>query len=387
MIHFSFSSVLMTVLMSNVLLIVITVCFRNDRLLMNIGYKLMAVFCLVTSLRLLLPFELPITKTLPLPEAITNIVGNIRHSYGTVLGVEVSFWTGFCVVWIAGIILQIIIYVNEYLSVKNYIQKYGVDVTGNEPYASTLKELCSEKQLSQVRVLMVKGINAPMIFGLRRAKILLPAEAVVSDSNAQNALEHEIYHYMHHDLWVKMAVCCLVTVYWWNPCSHLLKRQIDILMEMRIDDHIMSKGPEEALAYVASLHSYAVNVRDKQKGKQETAPLFGLRNHSIHYRLCVMRRRYSKANYGVCACMLILMLVLYIGSYMFIGEALGYKPEVEKSFVTMTEENISAIQNKEGTYDIYLDGGIYLETTDTLEFYPADVKIYLSEDEYHEKNK
>lgn len=386
MIHFSFSSVLMTVLMSNVLLVVIALCFRNDNLLMNIGYKMMAVFCLVTLLRLLLPFELPIARTLPFPEAITNLVGNFRHSYGTVLGIDLSLWTGFCAIWVIGIIVQLMIAVKERMTVKNYIRIYGVDVTDNEPYASMLRELCTEKQLQHVRILLVEAIGTPMISGLRRAKILLPIGANVSNSDSRYAIEHEIYHYAHHDLWIKVAVGCLVTIYWWNPCSHLLKRQIDTLIDMRIDDRIMSKGPEEALAYVTSMHRYAVSARERQKEKGDTALLFGLRNRTIHYRLCVMRSRYNKANYGVCVGMLIFMLTLYIGSYLVIGEASGYKLEASESFITMTDENTYAIQNKDGTYNIYLDGGIYLETTDSLEYYPADIKIYSSEEEYLKEN-
>lgn len=92
MIHFSFSSVLMTVLMSNVLLIAITFCFRNEKLLMNIGYKLMAVFCLVTLVRLLFPFELPVTVTLAFPRVISNAIAAVRHPWGYFL--ELSYPLG-----------------------------------------------------------------------------------------------------------------------------------------------------------------------------------------------------------------------------------------------------------------------------------------------------
>lgn len=226
---FSFSSVLMTVIMSNVLLVVITLCLCSDRLLINFTYKMMALLCLVVLLRLLLPFELSIARTLAFPRSISNIVVNIRHSYGTVLGIDLSLWTGFCAIWIAGIIVQLMIAVRERMAVKNCVRMYGVDVTDNEPYASTLKELCTEKQLGRVRILLVKGIMTPMTSGLRHTKILLPKEASVLDANTRYAMEQEIYYYAHRDLWIKVAVGCLATVYWWNPCSRLLKRQIDML--------------------------------------------------------------------------------------------------------------------------------------------------------------
>lgn len=387
MISFSFSSVYMTVLMSNVLLIVITLCFRNENLLMNIGYKLMAVFCFVTLVRLLFPVELPFTRTLLLPKAISDAIAVVRHSYGTALGIDISLWTGFCVVWTVGVIVQLAFLAKDHKIVRNYGREYGIDVTDKEPYASMLNELCAKKQRRHIRIVQTKGVEIPMICGLCNAKILLPMDVDVSDTDILYAIKHEIYHYIHHDLWIKLAVNCLITAYWWNPCSHILKRQIDMLMEMRIDDSVMDKGPEEAVAYVASMHHYAVNAdrRQRQREKEETL-LFKLKNSELHYRLRMMQSRYNKVNYWVCISMLLVMVSLYIGSYLFILEASAYEPEVEEFFTTIAEDSTYAIKNEDGTYDIYLDGGIYLETTDTLEYYPPDITIYSSEEEYREKN-
>lgn len=385
MISFSFSSVYMTVLMSNVLLIVITFCFRNENLLMNIGYKLMAVFCFVTLVRLLFPFELPITMTLLLPKAISDAIAVVRHPYGTALGIDISLWTGFCVVWIAGVIVQWMLLEKDHKIVRNYARTYGVNVTDQEPYASILMELCTEKQRRHIKVVRTKGVDIPMVFGLRNAKILLPEDVDVSDADTLYAIKHEIYHYAHHDLWIKRAVNCLMIVYWWNLCSHILKRQIDMLMEMRIDNSVMDKGSEEAVAYVTSMHHYAVNADRRQREKEE-APLFKLKNSELHYRLRMMQSRYNKVNYWVCISMLLVMVSLYIGSYLFTLEASAYGSEVAEFFTTMPEDSTYAIKNEDGTYDIYLDGGIYLETTDTLEYYSPDITIYSSEEEYHEKN-
>lgn len=385
MISFSFSSVYMTVLMSNVLLIVITLCFRNENLLMNIGYKLMAVFCFVTLARLLFPFELPFTMILLLPQAISDAIAVVRHSYGTALGMDISLWTGLCVVWIVGVIVQLTFLAKDHKIVRNYGREYGMDVTDKEPYASMLNELCAKKQRRHIRIVQTKGVDIPMISGLCNAKILLPVDVDVSDTDTLYAIKHEIYHYIHHDLWIKLAVNCLVTVYWWNPCTHILKRQIDMLMEMRIDNSVMDKGPEEAVAYVASMHHYAVNADRRQREKEE-APLFKLKSSELHYRLRMMQSRYNKVNYWICISMLLVMVSLYTGSYLFILEASSYEPEVAEFFTTLSGDNTYAIQNEDGTYDVYVSDGIFVETTDTLEYYPPGITIYSSEEEYHEKN-
>lgn len=386
MIDLSFSSVFMTVIMSNVLLVVITLCFRNENLLKNIGYKLIAVFCVVTLVRLLLPFELPITHTIALPKLISDVVLAVRYPYGTFLGIELSLWTGFCVIWVIGVIVQLLNFANDHRIARNYARTYGTDVTQKEPYASMLKELCTERQLRHIKILETRGIENPMILGLRNSKILLPQNVDVSNADMHYAIKHEIYHYAHHDLWIKSAVNCLVIAYWWNPCSHILNRQINMLLEMRIDDAVMDEGLDQAMAYMASIHRHLIIAKNKQKQKQESAPLCANQMSSLHYRLCIMQRHYDKANYRVCIVMLLFMIGLYIGSYLFIWEANTYKPEMVEPFVTMSDENTYAIDNGDGTYNIYMDE-IYLETTDTLEYYPIDIKIYLSEEDYNEKSR
>ena len=80
MIQFSFSSVLMTVLTSNLLLILVALFFRNEKTLARVGYRLTAVYCAVTLIRLLFPCELPFTKTVVLPSGISNLMKSFRVS-------------------------------------------------------------------------------------------------------------------------------------------------------------------------------------------------------------------------------------------------------------------------------------------------------------------
>lgn len=90
MIQFSFSSVLMTVLASNLLLILVTLLFRNVEMLTRIGYKLTAVYCAITLMRLLLPCELPFTKTVLLPAGISSLFSMLRHRYDIIPGLRLS---------------------------------------------------------------------------------------------------------------------------------------------------------------------------------------------------------------------------------------------------------------------------------------------------------
>lgn len=55
---------------------------------------------------------------------------------------------------------------------------------------------------------------------------------------------------------------CLVIICWRNHCSHILCRQIDILIEMRIDDSVMYKIREGAVAYKLDVAEAFVTTQD-----------------------------------------------------------------------------------------------------------------------------
>ena len=387
MIHFSFSSVLMTILMSNLMLVIIARCFRNENVMAGIGYKLMAVFCAVTLVRLLLPLELPFTKTFALPRVLSNIATAFQHSYGTFLGIRLSLWTAFCIIWIVGAIVFWAIYIHEHSVLRYYVRTYGKDVTNEEPFVSMLEELCSEKQRQKIRILKTLGVESPMILGLCRPKILLPANVNVSNDDTLFAIKHEIYHYAHHDLWIKTATKCLTVAYWWNPYCHQLNKRISTLMEMRIDDNIMKKDPLEATKYVLSLHHHVTNMNHEAKEDDHSASLCSRERSSFYQRLCMMHHQSEKRNYLTCVGMLILMVGIYIGSYLVILEASTYEFNIEGYHFTTKGNNVYAIENEDGSYSVYTTNGFFLETIDTLEYYPWNITIYSSEEEYHEKNQ
>lgn len=93
MIHFSFTSVLMTVFVSNLLLIVIALLFRNEDVLARIGFRLTAIFCIITLIRFLFPFELPFTKTVILPKFMSDALSVLRHRHNIFHGFEYLFGT------------------------------------------------------------------------------------------------------------------------------------------------------------------------------------------------------------------------------------------------------------------------------------------------------
>lgn len=385
MIDFRFSSVLITVLVSNLLLIAISLCFRNRNLLMSIGYKLLFTFCIVTLVRFLLPLELPFTRTLIFPKAISVVTAAIVHSHGEFLGIRLSVWTGFCVIWISGTLILTVRFIRQHIQLGNYVRAAGKVLTEEEPYAALLAELCTEKQKKRIQIVKMTGVESPTLIGLRKPQILLPENADPYSQEILYALRHEICHYAHCDLWLKFAVNMIVIAYWWNPFSHMLNRQVDALLEMRIDNSMISKDAEARESYIGSLLYYAQKADGEIKADRQAAVLFSGRRSTLNYRIHMMRRKKANVNHLVNAAIFAMVIGVYVLSYLFIFEGAYMPPEIADAYMFPYESGSYAIINEDGLYDIYMGDGFFLETTDTLLYYPNNMEIYSSKEEYDEK--
>lgn len=382
MIHFGLSSVLMTVLVSNLLLVVISLLFCSEKILERIGFRLTAIFCIITLIRLLLPLELPFAKTVIYPAGISNAISKVRHLHNIFPGLWISIWYVFCLVWLAGSVYRLSKLLYGQHKVRMLVREHSKDVTKQEPYASILKDLCTERQRRTIRLLTTKFVNVPMIMGLRNALILLPADIDTSDEDIMFALRHEVYHYVHHDLWLKFAVNCLAAVYWWNPFTHLLNKRISVLLEMRVDDSIISEGEDTFIGYLSSMLHYMEEPSQKEDSSQYTG-LALKKKSNLARRLHMMQSKGKKHDYLLSAMMVLIVGGIYIGSYLFILENSTYGQEIreDNTYVTPRDYDCFAIQNDDGTYTIYLPSLGINETVVSLEQYEG-IKVYSNKEEY-----
>lgn len=383
MIHFSFSSVLMTVFVSNLLLIAIYLLFRNEDILARIGFRLTAMFCIITLLRFLFPFELPFTKTLLLPVTISDMVCVLRRRYNIFPWLWVSVWSIFCVIWLVGSICKISSLFYSYWKMRRLVRGNSKDVTKQEPYASILRELCTERQRRGIRLCTTKFVSAPMVMGLFNTVILLPADIDTSDADVMFALRHEVYHYVHHDLWLKFAVNCLVAAYWWNPFTHLLSKQIGVLLEMRVDDSIVSESEDAAIGYITSMIHYMGGKLEQDDLSAQYMGLALKKKSNLSRRFYMIQCRDQKRNYLLCTVMFLLVACIYIGSYLVIFENSSYKQEIKDTYTVSDDYDCFAIQNDDGTYTVYYPEWGLSETVDFLEYYDG-IMIYSSKEEYDE---
>lgn len=177
----------------------------------------------------------------------------------TVIGVLLFLWT-------AGVIYRFAIHAGRYFRFLHMIQKcpnyfkHNTEaVIGriNREYVRTTK----------FQVLLLPSIQAPAIFGLIRPKILMPL-ADYTEEEIYYILKHEMLHYYHHDMPVKILCEMLCAVYWWNPAVYLLRKLIARILEIRVDCALTSGfDKEEKIKYLECI------LKSMKEGRQDKTSL------------------------------------------------------------------------------------------------------------------
>ncbi|NMA65685.1 MAG: M56 family metallopeptidase [Clostridiaceae bacterium] len=95
-----------------------------------------------------------------------------------------------------------------------------------------------------VKLMLNHKITSPMLVGLCRPMILLPASNI-SETDLKLVLTHELMHLKRKDLWVKELALIAGTLHWFNPFVHVLRKDVSTWGELSCDEALASKMSHE----------------------------------------------------------------------------------------------------------------------------------------------
>lgn len=374
MLNYSFSTVLMTVLASNLLIIVISFCFRDQEVMLSIGYKLVSLFLVLTALRCIVPFELPFAKNIYFPEWLSAIIALLRHSFFSFGFIHISIWFLIGCVWAVGTIYHLYRIVAEKKVTEHYIARYSHNITDSEPYKSIMIQVEKSQRLIHECPLWIYRVfysGTPMQVGTIYPSILIPYDMELPEEKLEFVLRHEAAHFYRHDTLTKDVISIICAIYWWNPLCRRLKKQVDLISEMHVDHHIIKGDAEMRRMYCEVLDDIAAQCsKNPDLPSLQAAPAEGdHENRDLEYRYKMMFRQ-RKGNLPLAILLTILVLFIYIGSYRYTFEAHYMLPQHSPSVESVGSlgDDIYAVPLEDGTYDIYIYG-VFIENADTLDQY------------------
>lgn len=376
MINYSFSTVLMTVLTSTVLIGIIAICFQRDKLSISIGDKLLAVLIVLSLLRFIFPIEMPFAKTVLLPESLSVVVTVIRHTFFSVGPIEISIWLLLECIWIGGMVYKLISIVSSHMTFRRYVGRYGVDVTEDPEYKSILNEICDSHK-TDFHIIELPGLDTPRQYGVFHPLILIPAQLKMTREEAYYTLRHEATHYWHRDYLIKQGMSLLTALYWWNPLCHILSHHLDLLLEVKVDYKVTQRDSNTKVHYYNALVQISSGL---SKEKDAPKPPSYLETPQAVGSAADLSRRANlvlycdKVSKPLFLTLLAIVVSLFVCSYCYTFEA-HYLPESDYLQTPEPQANeIYAILLEDGTYDIYWND-MWIENITSLDYYYTDISV------------
>jgi len=114
------------------------------------------------------------------------------------------------------------------------------DPTLTELFSSLLTEVNLK---GRVRLLRSERTSMPIVYGIIRPAVLLPAEAEKwSEERRRMVLLHELTHVTRRDCLTQMLAQLACAVYWFNPFVWVAARRLRVEREQACDDYVLSIG-------------------------------------------------------------------------------------------------------------------------------------------------
>jgi beta-lactamase regulating signal transducer with metallopeptidase domain len=142
------------------------------------------------------------------------------------------------------------------------VARAGKPVREGSLWGTALQALGAMRELSGLRVLESERVGVPMMWGLFRPVVLLPAETPHwFEERRRIVIIHELAHLERGDCWTQAIAQLACAVHWFNPLAWLAARRMRVERERACDDRVLNAGLR-ASDYASHLLEIARSMRD-----------------------------------------------------------------------------------------------------------------------------
>lgn len=214
-----------------------------------------------------------------------------------------------------------------------------------------------------------------MLINVLNPSILIP-DIDYTENEQKYILLHEIQHIKNYDLLSKIIVEFLVCIYWWFPPMYILKKQLDFLIEVRVDNQVTKNLCEsEKLDYIDAL----ISVKKKSTCKDHGS-FFLVENRFTYKRANLLTKRINlffekkpkKMHMTLVSVLFFLVLIPF-----FIFEPYDIDKEAKKNTIEFKETEASYImEDTDGKFYFYENNKRIGKIKNPNEAPFNDLKIY-----------
>lgn len=358
-------SVITSILLCNVYIIVIAFMRRHNSFLIYFSLVPLVFLIVAGIFRMVCFIEFPsavvVGSEVILPAVLNFFAIELFTAYkGTVI---IHIYDILLGIWIIGSIYNLHKYVRQSINLNKYIRSF--QETDEMRIISCMNEILTEsRKKTKVKIIQSKEVNIPMITGFFSPVIYLP-DIHFSDDELKNILLHEWTHFLHKDAWVKLFVCLICSVFWWNPFVHILRHDLNHILEIQCDLSVTSKMDEK------SRTNYLENILKIMKAANKdtllhTTPMNCAalvstnKTKKIEQRFSLVLNYDSGRKQRIFPVFLLCTVILlsFLASYKVVIQPM-YQPTAEagsEEIFSINPQNSYLTYNEDGSYSVYADG-------------------------------
>lgn len=247
-VNFSIFTFISTQLIISLLIILIFLCMRNNTFICRYGIYFILMPLLACLFRAIFPFETSYTIVLPSFNILTKIY-DIYNS--TFMGYKVSSFL--YLTSIIGSVISAVLLIKDFHSI-HVLTISGINIHSSKSIMNILKKIQKSRGYNiDIKIILCNNISTPFIFGYFSPTIYLP-NINYSDTELYYILDHELIHWVHKDLWLKLIIQIICIIYWWNPIMYLLRDILSHSLELKCDSYISKDlNTKEKVEYLNTL--------------------------------------------------------------------------------------------------------------------------------------
>ena len=235
-------------------LLVLAVLMIRKPFARHFGPRLAYSLWLIPALRLVLP-PLPFADPIPAPESVdvmlvavdTAMTAPVAPSWSVADAMPYVF-----VLWAMGMTAVLVM---ALLSHRRF-------------RASVLAEAVELEPIGTIRLVMTDAVDGPVAFGLWRRIVAVPQDFFARYAADERALavDHELAHHRHGDLWANAAALVLLASQWFNPFAWRAIRAFRFDQEAACDARVLTMADadmrgDRTARYATAIAKAAVGSR------------------------------------------------------------------------------------------------------------------------------
>lgn len=281
----------------------------------------------------IIPFRPSIGVQLPVPGRLSLLISplsgpgtdftgggletSLAAAEGAGGGAALGMWQVIGAIWLAGTVFFVVFHGVRHWRFMRLVNRWSEDVR-DERTAGLFQALKDELEIKNpVRLKICPGIATPMLAGLVRPSVLLPASRL-ENPELSLILKHELIHFQRRDIWVKTGVLLAAALHWFNPVVYLMSRSLAVQCELACDEQVIGNTDFAGRRRYAEAVISVIRGRSRA-GTSLSTSFYGGKKGVRSRLMAIMDTRKRKAAIGTIS----LVLLAAIAGISLLAAAMG----------------------------------------------------------------